>query len=515
MFKGTLYPYQQDAVDKMIDRGQILLGLVMGAGKTVTTLAAVEKLMDMDEVEKCLIVVPASLKYQWMREINKFTNSPTVVIDGTPKAREGQWRKALSAKYIIANPESLIRDGNFYKHLSWQCIVVDEATILKSRSSKRSKMLKKLAKPVYYRFALTGQPIENRPEELFSIMEFVDASILGRFDLFDRTFIVRDHFGRPTRYKNLGALHESLTECMIRKTREDIADQLPKIIHQVIPVPFDKKGADLYNRISQDLLHQLSTVMNQHGAAFNLWRHYNDQASNEAQGQIMARLTALRMLCDNPELVVRSATIYADNTRPDEGSQYAHELVAHGLLTGPHQAPKLDAVIEYITDVLNEDPQNKVVLFSFFKENLRLIQKATAKVTNSVLFMGGMSAQERDTAKQQFSNDPKTRLFLSSDAGGYGVDLPMANYLISYDLPWSSGKLEQREARIIRLSSQFPHVTIATFVMKGSIEERQYEMLQQKKSINEAFVDGKHHDMRGGFDITLGSLSSFLRDSTV
>lgn len=515
MFTGKLYPYQQESVDKMIDRGQILLGLVMGAGKTVTTIAAIERLVEMNEVERCLVVVPASLKYQWMREISKFTNSSIMVIDGPPKTREQQWKKSFSTRYTIVNPESLMRDMPFYKHLSWQCIVVDEATMLKSRSSQRSKMLKRLAKPVYYRYALTGQPIENRPEELFSIMEFVDASILGRFDLFDRTFIIRDHFGRPTRYKNLGALHDSLKECMIRKTREDIADQLPKIIHQVIPIPFDKKGAEVYNRISSDLLHQLQMVIGQHGTAFNLWSHYNDKASNEAQGQIMTRLTALRMLCDNPQLVMRSAELFLDPAHPNEGSQYASELVNQRLFDGSFGTPKLDAVVEYIKDVLDEDPKNKVVLFSFFKENLRLIKKSTKSLTNSVLFMGGMSAQERDDAKQQFSNDPNTRLFLSSDAGGYGVDLPMANYLISYDLPWSSGKLEQREARIIRLSSQFPHVTIATFVMKGSIEERQYEMLQQKKSINEAFVDGKHHDIKGGFDITLGSLSTFLRDSSV
>ena len=130
-------------------------------------------------------------------------------------------------------------------------------------------------------------------------------------------------------------------------------------------------------------------------------------------------------------------------------------------------------------------------------------------------FTGDMSSDEKDAAKQEFSNRTDVRLFLSSDAGGYGVDLPMANYLISYDLPWSSGKLEQREARIIRLSSQFDHVTIATFVMQGSIEERQYEMLQQKKLINEAWVDGKHHDIKGGFELTLSSLTSFLRDSSV
>jgi len=129
--------------------------------------------------------------------------------------------------------------------------------------------------------------------------------------------------------------------------------------------------------------------------------------------------------------------------------------------------------------------------------------------------MGGMKADEKQASKDQFADDPNTRLFLSSDAGGYGVDLPMANYLISYDLPWASGKLEQREARIIRLSSEFPHVTIATFVMQGSIEERQYEMLQQKKLVSEAFIDGKHHDQEKGLQITLDSLSSFLRESTV
>lgn len=515
MFTGSLYPYQEESVEKMLDRGQVLLGLVMGAGKTVTTIATIESLFESNEIDRCLVVTPASLKYQWKREIERFTNSRVVVIDGPAKLREKCWKSALSSSYIVVNPECLMRDMPFFNKISCQAIVVDEATMLKSRVSKRSKLVKKIAKPMLYRYALTGQPIENKPEELYSIMEFVDPTILGPFANFDRTFIVRDHWGKPLRYRNLMELHNSLTSCMIRKTREDIADQLPEIIHQVIPVPFDEAGASLYRTISKDLLYHLQQAMSKHGGSFNLWKHYNDPASNEAQGQIMSRLTVLRMLCDNPQLVINSSEIYADPKRPDEGSAYAHDIHSRGLMSKVNASPKLDAVVEYIEEVLAADPKNKVVLFSFFKENLRLIQKATTKLTNSVLFMGGMSAEEKDTAKQKFSNDANTRLFLSSDAGGYGVDLPMANYLISYDLPWSSGKLEQREARIIRLSSQFPHVTIATFVMQGSIEERQYEMLQQKRSINEAFVDGKHHDHKGGFDITLGSLSNFLKQSHV
>jgi SNF2 family DNA or RNA helicase len=345
-------------------------------------------------------------------------------------------------------------------------------------------------------------------------MEFVDKDVLGSFEVFDRTFVVRDHWGKPIRYRNLDKMNKVMQECMVRKTREDIADQLPSIIYQTIPVAFDPKGAALYRKISQDLLAQIATAIKSGSGSFNLWAHYNDPAGKEAQGQIMARLTVLRMLCDNPHLVSASAHNFDD---PDtkEGSQYASKLLAAGDLTGLTATPKLDACLEYIQEVLDADPNNKVVLFSFFKNNLRLIQKAMSKTTDSVLFMGGMTAEERDAAKQKFATDPKCRLFLSSDAGGYGVDLPMANYLISYDLPWSSGKLEQREARIIRLSSEFPHVTIATFVMQGSIEERQYEMLQHKRSVNEAFIDGKHLDTEQGMQITLDSLSTFLRESTV
>jgi SNF2 family DNA or RNA helicase len=514
MFKGKLYPFQEEATEMMVDRGQMLLALVMGAGKTVTTLAAMETLLESNEVKKILVVVPSSLKYQWAREIAKFTDSSCVVIDGTAAGRKKAWRTALSAQYVIVNPESLVNDmAHFEKH-KFDAIVIDEATIIKTPRAKRSRMLKRIGKKFHYRFALTGQPIENRPEELFSIMEFVDPSVLGKFEVFDRTFIVRDHFGKPSRYRNLKALNESMQEVMIRKTREDIQDQLPQVINHFIPVPFDSAGAATYRVLASDLLNAIQKAITQHGRGFDLWAHYYGNSNNmEAQGDIMSRLTTLRMFCDNPNLVKLSAAQYLDDNN-DQGSKHASQVVAQGLISDSPNTPKLDAVIQYIEDVLNEDPKNKVVLFSFFKNNLRLIQEATKKITNSVLFMGGMDMMARDKAKQQFANDPNTRLFLSSDAGGYGVDLPVANYLISYDLPWSAGKLDQREARIIRLSSEFPHVNIVSFVMKGSIEERQYEMLQEKRNINKAFIDGGH-DHKGNFQLNLGALSSFLTNSEV
>ena len=511
-FNGTLWPYQQDAKDRMVDRGQMLLGIVMGGGKTICTLAAVEELHDQGDVERCLVVVPASLKFQWLREIAKFTDAKATVIDGSPSQRDKLWRMSIGSRYVIVNPETLVNDQKSMG--TFQAMIIDEATMIKNRTSKRSRLLKRIGKSIHYRFALTGQPIENRPEELFSIMEFVDKEVLGTFTLFDSTFIRRDHWGKAVKYVNLHVMYEAMQGCMVRKTRDDIKDQLPEIIHTVVPVPFDTRGAVAYRRIANDLLAQLSAVMKKGGGGFNLWAHYNGGGDNEAQGQIMARLTVLRMLCDNPSLVTGSATDY-NNPATAAGSSYASDIVDEGWMTGVAVAPKLEAVLAFIEDVLSEDPNNKVVLFSFFKKNLRLIQESTSHLTGSVLFMGGMSAEDRDKAKQKFATDPKCRLFLSSDAGGYGVDLPMANYLISYDLPWSSGKLEQREARIIRLSSTFPHVNIVSFVMQGSIEERQYEMLVHKRNVNEAFVDGKHHDEQGSMTIDVSTLTNFLKESAV
>jgi SNF2 family DNA or RNA helicase len=316
------------------------------------------------------------------------------------------------------------------------------------------------------------------------------------------------------RYRNLKQLQESLTESMVRKTRADIADQLPKVIHQVIPVSFDNIGSTAYQTIAKDLIKEINNAIATHGRGFDLWSHYNGgDGGGEAQGQIMSRLTILRMLCDNPALVYDSARKFRES-RGTDGSQYADKIIKAGWLPENAKSPKLASVLEYVSDIMSGDPDSKVVLFSFFKQNLRLIQEAMRPLTNSVLFMGGMSAEERDSAKQQFATDPHTRLFLSSDAGGYGVDLPNANYLISYDLPWSAGKLDQREARIIRLSSTHPHVTITSFVMKGSIEERQYEMLQQKRGINGAFID-KGYDSHGKFELNVGSLTDFMNNSEV
>lgn len=508
----------------MLDRQQMLLAVTMGGGKTVISIAALEAQLDAQLVRRAVIVVPSMLKYQWQQEIQTFSRSSSLVIDGSPAQRKVLYSVAKYYKYVIINYEAVVNDWTVVSALPMDAIVIDEATYIKGFKSKRSRAVKKLASSVPIRYALTGQPVENRPEDLFSIMEFVDPSVFGHFSRFDRTFIVRDFYGRPIRYRNLKLLHKLVGDAMVRYSRADIQDQLPEVIESRVPVPLSRAEAKLYNVICDRLIERMAELQSTFGGSFSITAHYGhdeDAAMMRAQGEVMSMMLALRFVCDDARLLLDSARQYGkreldDNGNaltPGTGSKFAWQLLEEGVLEKLPASSKLISVRDQITEALDGDPAAKVVAFSTFKEMLRYVQKSLPGV-KSVIFDGDMNARQKDAAKQQFANDPETRLFLSSDAGGYGVNLNMANYLLSIDLPWSTGKMEQRDARIIRLSSVFEHVHLVATTVRGSIEDRMWQSLVEKKGVAGAFVDAQF-DKLGRFDITLSSLTKFLEENTV
>jgi SNF2 family DNA or RNA helicase len=522
-FRGQLYDFQEEARQRAVDEGRFLFAMQMGLGKTPTAIATVETLFDEGEIDTCVVVVLASLKYQWQREIFRFTGKRALVIDGTKAQRARQYEWADKAHYVIMNYESIVNDWPTVKQfLTPQCIVIDEATAVKSPWAKRTKALWRLAKvnDTPYRFALTGQPIENKPEDLYSIMRFVDDSVLGDPEIFDRTFVVRNPWGKPIRYRNLPTLAKRMERVMVRRTRDDplVRDKMPRVVQTTLPVRFSPAEAAIYRRIAQDTLDKLDEITTKFGGGFDLFANYlgvgDDSASLAAQGEVMARMLALRTVCDDVRLLVHSAKQAADeNTKT--GSAYALDLLTEepSILAKIPPSSKLRVLVQFLHDTLDDNPEYKVVIFSTFKGALRLIQEATPK-WQSVLYTGDMNARQKDAAKTEFKTDPHVRLLLSSDAGGYGVDIPEANYLVSFDKPWSTGKYEQRESRIIRLSSEWEHVNIVSMVVQGSIEERISDMLEQKKGIASAWVDGQY-DERGRFELTLSSLGEFLLGSDV
>jgi len=527
-FTGTLLPYQPEAVDRMCERGTMLVAYDLGLGKTVLTIAALERLMAEQKIkEPGLIICLSSLKYQWANQIEKFTSgtSRALVIDGTPAKRAKQYEEAYNwatsgVDYIVLNYEQVVNDWDFIKKLPRGFVVLDEATAIKSFKSKRTKAVKKLVNAPF-RFALTGTPIENgKPEELYSIMQFVDSSVLGRFDIFDSAFIVRNSWGGVNNYRNLPTLHTKMKEASVRKSQKDadVAPYLPEAIHQdPILVTFDRKSSKLYTRICDDLLRDLEEAQNLFGGAFNVLAHYGYEnqrggPEDEWRGKIMSKIGCLKMLCSHPELLHTSAEKFKQLN--GEGSAYANELVESGYLDGVSHSPKLDYLTQYVKDFLDQDEENKVVIFATYVDMLDMIAE-TLGPERCKLYSGKLDAKTKEENKVAFNNDPSIRVLISSDAGGYGVDLPAGNLLVNYDLPWSSGAATQRNGRIIRASSRFQSAVIQDILIAGSVEVRQYEALQQKNAIASAVIDGEGIDDKGGIPLTIGSLKQFLVEAIV
>ena len=511
----------------MCNRQKMLVAYDLGLGKTVLTIAAVERLMDEGRVkEPGIVVCLSSLKYQWANQITKFTSgsSNALVIDGTPKQRKAQYERAYDwmnsgVDYVIMNYEQVVNDWEYVKKLPRGFVVLDEATAIKSFRSKRSKHVKRLANAPF-KFALTGTPIENgKPEELFSIMQFVDADVLGRFDLFDKAFIVRNNWGGVERYVNLPVLHDSIKDASVRKAQKDpdVAPYLPDAIHEdPILVTFDRKTAKLYDKILHDLLYELEDAQRLFGGSFNIFAHYGMQHDNngpeaEARGKLMSKIGALKMLCSHPELLKTSAKKYQQ--MGGEGSAYAYELLQEGYLDVT-ATPKLDILEAYVKDFLDQDDANKVVIFATHVDVLDYIADCLGR-ERCVLYSGRLDAKTKESNKIAFNTDPNIRVLVSSDAGGYGVDLPAANLLVNFDLPWSAGSATQRNGRINRASSTWKTIVIQDILIRGSIEIRQHEALMQKNAVADAVVDGKGIDAKGGLDLTIGSLKKFLEKNSV
>jgi SNF2 family DNA or RNA helicase len=522
MFKGTLKPYQVEAVDRMVSSRQMLVAYEMGLGKTPMTIAAIEGLREQGLVTKpVLVLCLASLKYQWQKEVQKFTDRTATVIDGTPKKRAEQYAESSKFDYVVMNYEQVVGDWDTLKNMSFSGIICDEATAIKGFRAKRAKKVKELAKNIEVRFALTGTPIENgRPEEIFSIMQFVNKDALGRFDLFDKTFIVRNHFGGVQRYRNLPLLHETLVKHSVRKsqTDEDVKPYLPDATYrEPLLIPLDKASKHVYDYIAKDLHSLLQEASAMFGSNFNLAAHYGqtwqaDDPANELRGQVMSRITALRMLCSGPHLLQASAKNFENQT--GKGSAYIHSL--GDLLDGLHKTPKMDAVQKYLKDHLDIDDSYKAVVFTSYVQSVHdIVDGLKAAGFDARAYTGEMNAKEKEAAKVDFQTSSKVRVLVSSDAGGYGVDLPQANLLVNYDQPWSAGLAVQRNGRINRASSTWPSITIQDVLVLGSIEQRQYDTLKQKSNIADAILDGEGINSKGGVDLTVGSLIDFLTNKLI
>jgi hypothetical protein len=456
-----LYDYQVRGALFLACRGRSILGDDMGLGKTAQTLAAVELLARERGIQRALVVAPASVKYQWESEIKKFTGRPVQVIDGTPESRLDQY--AEPTFYRLVNYEQVVRDREAINAWKPDVIVLDEAQRIKNWEAKTSKEVKKLKSR--YAMVLTGTPLENRLEELYSIVQFVDERRFGPAFQFLHEHRVLDDEGNLKGYRNLEKIRDKLAPIFLRRTRGEVLTQLPARTDNTVFVELadEQRGPYEEQRITLARL---------------LQKNYLTDLDRK---RILACVVNLRTICD-------SLFLYDKQTRI---------------------SPKLDEFAELVPELIGE---HKLVAFSQWEtmamEAARVLD--TLGVGYAVLH-GGLPGKERKAVLERFHTDPACKVFLSTDAGGTGLNLQTADTVVNLELPWNPAVLEQRIARVHRMGQNRP-VRVINFVTRGTIEEKVLRTVEAKQGLFAGVFEGDADEIpfaavnTGGFLSTMREL---------
>jgi superfamily II DNA or RNA helicase/predicted nucleic acid-binding Zn finger protein len=438
LLKTRLLPYQARGAIFAACRGRVALADDMGLGKTVQTLAATELLRQRRGIERVLVITPASVKYQWKTEIEKFTNRSAQVIDGLLPRRKTLY--AAPTFFNLTSYELVLKDIRYMQELQPDLIVLDEAQRIRNWTTATARTIKQLKSR--YAFVLTGTPLENKLEELFSVVEFVDGRRLGpAFRFVDEHRMIDEH-GRLTGYRSLDQIHEKLAPILLRRTRREVLKELPERTDKIFRVPLTNEQAEPYYEQS-DLLAQL----------MRKWERQR-WLSEIDQKRILCCIQNMRMLCNSTFLFDKQT----------------------------HHSPKLKEFREVMTDLVLEEDR-KAVVFSEFERMTRLAGEELRKLgIGFVSLHGGVPSRQRGALMEKFRNDPACKVFLSTDAGGVGLNLQFASVVVNFEPPWNPARLEQRIGRVHRLGQSRP-VHVIHMLTEKSIEERVWETLRLKKSL--------------------------------
>ncbi|MFA5631942.1 MAG: DEAD/DEAH box helicase [Porticoccaceae bacterium] len=434
LVKVPLYPYQAEGALFAAAAGRALIGDDMGLGKTIQAIAATEIFARHFGVRRVLVICPTSLKYQWQREIARFAGREAQVLEGGRTARRALFASDArsgtqnGASCLITNYEKLRSDLDLIQDWAPELVIVDEAQRVKNWNTLAARAIKRIDSP--YAIVLTGTPLENKLEELISIVQFVDQHRLGPTWKLMHEHTLRDDSGRVTGYTGLDRIGNTLAPILIRRRKSEVLTQLPARTDQQVLVPMTELQAALHEdnaQIAARVVHR--------------WRNTGFLSESD-QRRLTCALQNMRMACDSSYLLDQETD--------------------HGV-----KADELTALL----DELLADPDEKVVVFSqWLRMHEVLIRRFEARGWGHVLFHGGVPSPKRQALIDRFRDDPGCRLFLATDAGSTGLNLQCAATLVNIDLPWNPAVLEQRVARIHRLGQQRP-IRVVNFVARGTIEE--------------------------------------------
>ena len=446
LLKVSMYPYQREGALFAARAGRALIGDEMGLGKTVQAIATMEILARHFAAERVLVVCPTSLKHQWEREIARFSERQATVIGGLRAVRQARYAQDDFCK--ITNYETLSRDLDLIEAWAPDVVIVDEAQRIKNWNTIAARALKRIDSP--YAVVLTGTPLENRLEELISIVQFVDQHRLGpTWRLLDE-HQQRDERGRVIGYRELQRIGQTLAPILLRRRKAEVLAQLPERVDNTLFMPMSPLQAKHHEENRQIVARIVQR-----------WRH-TGFLSEKDQLRLHISLQNMRMSCNSSFLL---------DHETDDGY-------------------KADELVALLEDIF-ADPHAKAVIFSQWLRTHELITRRLAqRGWQHVLFHGGVPGDKRGALVDRFNHDETCRVFLSTDAGGVGLNLQhAAAVVVNMDLPWNPAVLEQRIGRVHRLG-QTRGVQVINFVARGTIEEGMLSLLAFKQSLFAGILDG-------------------------
>jgi SNF2 family DNA or RNA helicase len=444
LLKTELFNYQKEGVCFAASVGRCLIADDMGLGKTIQALATVELLRKEMKISKVLIVCPTSLKYQWKSEIEKFTSSESIVFEGAQHKRIVQYGSDVF--YKIISYHNVGSDIEYISQMEPDLVILDEAQRIKNFKTKISNNVKKIKSD--YAIVLTGTPLENKLEELYSIMQFVEPFALGPFYKFLDEHQIKNDLGKVIGYKDLNQISLLLSDVMLRRKKTEVLSQLPERMDKNLLVPMTEKQKELHDVYQSEVAKLISK-----------WQRMGFLNEKDRQ-RLMINLNLMRMVCD-------STYIVDQETRHDT---------------------KIDEVMNLL-DEFFEQGHEKAVIFSQWERMTRLVAAELTKRGIEFEYLhGGIPSSNRKSLFENFNNKPNCRVFLSTDAGGVGLNLQIASLLINMDIPWNPAVLEQRIARVYRMG-QKRNVSIINLVSAGTIEHRMLDVLKFKSSMAEGVLD--------------------------
>lgn len=455
--KVPLFPYQREGMLHLAFTERALLADEMGLGKTIQAIAACALLHRLGRAKRVLVVTPASLKTEWEEQIQRFTDLPLQLVFGSrherlkkydigSETRNGKSTEAAPF-FTVVNYEQMLVDAlEVNARLRPDVVILDEAQRIRNWNTKTTQAIKRLRSR--YAFVLTGTPIENRIDELHSLMDFLDPSVLGPLFRFNREFYELDERGRPCGYRNLHLLHERIAPYMLRRRKADVETELPERTDRNHFVPLSPAQQAAYEDHEANVA-RLASISKRR------------PLTQQEQDKLMRELAMMRMVCDTNYI----------------------------LDPNDKDCPKL-AELEKILEECRDNGV-KAIVFSEWERMLERVRELCETMGLGFAWHTGTVPQRKRRAGiNAFKNDPNCCVFLSTDSGSTGLNLQNASVVINCDLPWNPVKLEQRIARAWR-KHQTRAVTVINLVSENTIEHRMLETLANKQALSDGVLDLK------------------------